>query len=325
MLNRFIIKFSKLSPFMIVLSTTIFVLLGSVPSVYFVTKLYGIKYDEIHIVLSVALPMLLTPLVISIFIKLSKHLKFFQDELEKEIEKNKTKDLIIFEQARFVLMGEMLANISHQWKQPLNTIGLSIVNARFSNGESLEKNFDIIEENVNYLASTIDDFMSFFDKKTYTQIRDVQNILKEVRSIIHMEIISKNIDLEIEVESANGEIQLASSISQVLLNLLNNSKDAFDENIKDKKISLKLIAKEDALEIVCSDNGRGIAPQIKDKIFDPYFTTKHKSQGTGIGLYMSKQIVQKIFGGDISFDIKSACFRMSIPYSDKCMLKKGIK
>lgn len=325
MTNIFILKFSKLSGFMIVLLTTIFVLVLSIPAVYFVTKFYGVEYAELHIFLSIALPMLLTPPVISTFIKLSKHLKHFQDELAREVEKNKKKDLMLFEQARFALMGEMLANISHQWKQPLNTIALCVANARLSKRENLEKNFDIMESNINYLASTIDDFMSFFDKKTYTQIRDLEDILKEVKSITYMEIMSRGIELEIEVDSANGEIQLTSSISQVLLNLLNNAKDAFDDNIGDKKILLKFSAKEDLLEIVCCDNGRGIDAQIKDKIFDPYFTTKHKTQGTGIGLYMSKQIVQQVFGGDIYFDDRAACFCMDIPYSDKCMLKKEVE
>lgn len=324
MLNAFVIKFSKLSPFLIVLLTTFFVLLGSVPSVYIVTKFYGVSYDHIHIVLSIALPMLLTPPVITAFIKLSKHLRHFQEELEIEIQNNKKKDIMLFEQARFVLMGEMLANISHQWKQPLNTIGLCVVNARFSKRKNLDSNFDIIEKNVNYLASTIDDFMTFFDKKTYTQIRDLENILKEVKSICHMEIISKEIVLEIEVDDNIGKIELASSISQVLLNLLNNAKDALSEDIKDKKISLKFTANEEGLEVVCCDNGRGISPQNKDKIFDPYFTTKHKTQGTGIGLYMSKQIVQKIFAGEIYFDIESECFHINLPYSDMCMLKKGV-
>ncbi|MDD2448246.1 MAG: HAMP domain-containing sensor histidine kinase [Sulfurimonas sp.] len=273
-------------------------------------------------ILSIVLPMLLTPPVISTFIKLSKHLKHFQEELEIEIKNNKKKDLMLFEQARFALMGEMLANISHQWKQPLNTIGLCVANARLSNEESIERNFDIIEKNVNYLASTIDDFMSFFDKKTYTQIRNLEDILTEVKSIIYMQITSKGISLEIEVNGDERDILLASSISQVLLNLLNNAKDAINDNMKDKKISLKFNVRDANLEIVCCDTGSGIAPEIKDKIFDPYFTTKHKTQGTGIGLYMSKQIVQKIFDAEIYFEIESGCFRINLPYSDRCMLKK---
>lgn len=328
MLNKCVINFSKFSPLAIVFLTTLFVLLGSVPSVYLVTKLYGVAYENIHLVLSVVLPMLLTPPVILMFIKLSKHLKNFQDELEIEIEKNKKKDLMLFEQARFVLMGEMLANISHQWKQPLNTIALSIVNTKFldpQNREGFEKNFDVMEKHISYLASTIDDFMSFFNKENSTQVRTLQSILKEVRTIIDMEISAKNISLEIEIEKEKGEILLASSISQVLLNLLNNAKDAFDDNMTDKKISLKFIAKEDSLEIACCDNGRGMSAQIKDKIFDPYFTTKDKTQGTGIGLYMSKQIVQKIFAGKITCELEPVCFYIKMPYTDKCLLQEGTK
>ncbi len=325
MFNQIIIKFSKLSPFTIVFLTTFFVLLGSIPAVYMVTILYGVEYEGIHIVLSIVLPLLLTPPVISAFIKLSKHLRYFKDELDKEVEKNQKKDAILFEQARFVLMGEMLANISHQWKQPLNTIGLSVVNARLSGGDNLDNNFDIIESNVNYLSSTINDFISFFNKKTYTELRDLKDVLKEIKSIVDMEITRKDILLDIKIESDNSKIELSSSIAQVLLNLLNNAKDAFTHDMNDKKISLKFTAKERVLEISCCDNGKGIDSKIKDKIFDPYFTTKHKTQGTGIGLYMSKQIVEKVFNGNISLESEATCFRINIPYSDKCILKKGIK
>ncbi len=305
---------------MIIFLTTFFVLLGSVPSVYLVTKFYSVEYAGVHIVLSIVLPMLLTPPVIFTFIKLSKHLKYFRDELEKEIEKNKNKDLILFEQARFVLMGEMMANISHQWKQPLNTIGLCIVDAKFSNNDNLEKNFNIIEDNVNYLATTIDDFMSFFDKKTHSEIRELGSIIQEIKSIIELQITNKEIILDIKTDKVCGEVKIASSISQVILNLLNNAKDAFDKNTRDKKIILKFITTDDSLKISCCDNGNGISLEIKDKIFDPYFTTKNKSLGTGIGLYMSKQIVQKVFNGNMTLNTEPVCFHINIPYSDKCIL-----
>ena len=332
--NSYIVKFSTLSPFMIIFLTTFFVLLASVPAVYFVTKFYGVEYADVHIVLSIVLPVLLTPPVIYTFIKLSKHLKYFKEELEKEIEKNKKKDILLFEQARFVLMGEMMANISHQWKQPLNTISLSVLNAKMSNQDDMAKYFDIMEDNVNYLTSTINDFMSFFDKKTHTEIRDIEDIIKEIKSIILAHIGNKDIALEIKVDSSYGDIKIASSIAQVLLNFLNNAKDAFDDNANAKVITLQLISKKSGVEIFCCDNAKGISPEIKDKIFDPYFTTKYKTQGTGIGLYMSKQIIQKVFDGNIDINSSCAlskecksktCFKITIPYSKNCILKKSQK
>ncbi|WP_324171898.1 HAMP domain-containing sensor histidine kinase [Sulfurimonas sp.] len=322
MLDKHLHKLSLYRPKSIIIFGTIFVVLSSIPLVYILTMLFGAQYTNITFIKSIVTPLLMAPVTIGIIIELSVHLKYFKDELNKEIEKNKKKDAILFEQARFALMGEMLANISHQWKQPLNTISLSVANAKLSSGNNLEKNFDIIESNVNYLASTIDDFMSFFNKKTYTQIRDLKDILKEVKSIINIEIIKNDITLDIEVDCVNNKIELSSSISQVLLNLLNNAKDAFDKDMQDKRIILKFTVKQESLEIICCDSAGGINPEIKNKIFDPYFTTKHKSQGTGIGLYMSKQIVQKIFGGNINFDSESSCFCINLPYSNQCMLKK---
>ena len=250
--------------------------------------------------------------------------------LDKAIDENKKKDIMLFEQARFALMGEMIANISHQWKQPLNTIGLAAVDARISKCDetNLENNFDIIEDNINYLATTINDFMSFFDKRTSLEIRNIESIVKEIKSIIETHISNQNIELEINIENSAKDVQVASSISQVLLNILNNSKDAFIEDAIDKQISLIFRVRNSSLEIVCIDNGKGIAAEIEDKIFDPYFSTKNKTQGTGIGLYMSKQIVQKLFSGSIKINsakdlnkecTNKTCVYINLPYSDKCI------
>ena len=253
--DRLIEKLSSYTPLVISIYTTIFVLAGSIPAVYLFAKIFATPYTGFLFITSVALPIILTPITILLFIRLTKHLKYFQDELEKEIQENKKKDILLFEQARFVLMGEMMANISHQWKQPLNTIGLSVVNAKFSDSDNLEKHFDTIEDNINYLATTIDDFMSFFDKKAHMEIRELEDIINEIRSIIHVQIENRGVTLEIEVNSSYGEIQIASSISQVLLNLLNNAKDAFDDSVDAKKINLKFISMKKGLEIICCDTG----------------------------------------------------------------------
>ncbi len=305
----------------------------SILFVYALSQIFHDQYNIYYFVYSVTLPLLLTPVVVVIVIRLTKHLKSTKQYLSQEIEQSKKKDIMLFEQARFVLMGEMMANISHQWKQPLNTINLAILTAKTTKADkdNLEKYFDIMEDNVTYLATTIDDFMSFFDKKTNLEIRDLPSIVKEIKSIIETHIKNKYINLEIYIESNNGEVLIASSISQVILNLLNNAKDAFDENAEDKTIILKLTSLYDGLRIECCDNGRGIEPDIIEKIFDPYFTTKQKQQGTGIGLYMSKQIIQKIFNGTIEVSSSCSlgdkckdktCFSIMLPYSKNCILKK---
>jgi len=322
-LDRIIAKLSRYSSFWIVIITTVFVLLGSIPMVYLFSKILGVTYTYFLFSLSVLLPLILTPVVITLLIRLTKHLKYYKEHLKQEIDKNKEKDIIIFEQARFALMGEMIANISHQWKQPLNTIGLAVVSAKVSGleKETVKRSFDIMEDTINYLANTINDFMSFFNQKTYSEVKKLQSIVQEIKSISSVEILSKNIKLDIQIEALPDTIELGSSISQVLLNLINNAKDSFTKEIENPEIIIKFIPREYFLEISCCDNANGIDPAIIDKIFTPYFTTKEKSQGTGIGLYMSRQIIEKVFHAEIKVSSKTGetCFNISIPYSDKCI------
>ena len=172
--------------------------------------------------------------------QLSKHLEYYKKNLEEEIDKNHKKDLMLFEQARFVLMGEMMANISHQWKQPLNNMGLAIVSTRLSanDPEQLNKNFDIMEDNISYLSNTIDDFMSFFDKKTPEETRTIKDIVDEIRSIVQSQIESMGIKFVVNIDKRLEDVKMTSVISQVLLNLINNSKDAMDVSLDYKEIIL---------------------------------------------------------------------------------------
>ncbi len=330
---------SKYNINIIILVVTMIIVITSLLIVYLLASIFNVQDTSFLYVLAIVVPSIQAPLTISIVLKLSKHLKHFKEELEIEISKNKAKDVMLFEQAKFVLMGEMMANISHQWKQPLNTIGLSIVAARTTHSydEDTNRYFDIIEDNVGYLATTIDDFMSFFDKKHHSELRSIKSIIKEINSIIYTHVSNRGVKLEIFLDESNGSIEIASSISQVVLNLINNAKDAFDEEqSRDKKIIVIFRSSEYGLEVECWDNGKGISDEIKDKIFNPYFTTKEKSQGTGIGLHMSKEIVQKFFNGDINLskrrnsrstlysidNTNKTCFFIAVPYSSKCVLKK---
>jgi len=323
------------SPIKIIMLTTLFVLAGSIPMVYVFSYLFDEPYSMFLLSISIFLPLILTPVTISFLIRLTTRLAYVKKYLDEEISKNKQKDIILFEQARFVLMGEMMANISHQWKQPLNTINLALLNMKLSDLESTNKNYDIIEDNVNYLASTIDDFISFFDKRTHFEMKTLEAIKKEILSIIDAHIKNKNIDLEVLIDESYGEIRIASSISQVVLNLINNAKDAL-ENAEVKKIRVQFLVNEFGLEVECCDSGSGIDESIKDKIFAPYFTTKEKTQGTGIGLYMSKEIIHKIFDGKINISSRSlsrstlypatnlekTCFFIALPYSQNCYMKE---
>ncbi len=339
LLDKVIVKLSIYSPVIIITIVSLVVVLSSIPLVYILVNLFDAQYTTTIFVMSIAAPSLMVPPTILIMINLSKHLLYFKEALQKEVQKNRQNDVVLFEQARFALMGEMMANISHQWKQPLNTVGLAVVAMRTSDQseDEKDKHFEIIENNINYLATTVDDFISFFDKRTHNEMKNLNSITKEIKSIIDSAMSSKNIELEIIIDNSYGDIEIASSISQVVLNLLGNAKDAFDENSARKEIKLQFISNEYGLEVECCDNGKGIDEKIKDKIFDPYFSTKAKKQGTGIGLYMSKEIIQKIFDGKIDVSSREysrssmhpvdnsakTCFYIAIPYSSNCILKEG--
>jgi|GEM_PF-2006636 len=339
MLNRIMIKLASLSEVFIITIITLVLVIVSIFFVYFLAWIFETQYTIFIFQSSIITPLVISPGVLYMVFKLSKHLLYFKEFLHQEIQKNKHQDLILFEEARYALMGEMMANISHQWKQPLNTIGLAIFSLRTSakSPEEMEKHFDIMEDNVSHLATTIDDFMSFFDKKTHSEMKDLDAIIKEIKSIIYTHIANQNIELEINLDNTHGDITIASSVSQIILNLLNNAKDALKERVSDKKIRLQLTSTQFGLEIECCDNGSGIDEKIKDKIFDPYFTTKQKKQGTGIGLYMSKEIVYKFFDGKIDVSSRKfsrsskhpednsgkTCFYIAIPYSPNCILEKS--
>jgi signal transduction histidine kinase len=315
--DKIVQRLSQYSASRIIILGTLFVITGSVPLVYLYSLVSGMEYTFALFFVSILLPALLSPITLYVFIKLSKHLKHFRDELDKQIEKNRQQDILLFEQARFSLMGEMMANISHQWKQPLNTINLCMINSKLS--ENKDEYFDIIEDNVNYLSSTIDDFMSFFDNKTYSEIRELGDIIREIKSIVLTHIKNNEIDFKIEFDVDYKKIHIASSISQVMLNLINNAKDSCINEKANREILLKITDKKDHLALMCCDSGKNIDKDIKEKIFDPYFTTKAKNKGTGIGLYMSRQIVQKVFDGVIYYEEAPKCFYVELPYGEKCI------
>ncbi len=326
--SKIIFALTHATPVRLVVYSTLFVLMSSIPLVYFSSLVIGVEYTKVFFSISVILPLILTPPVTLLLIHLANNLAFVQEKLHQEIENNRQKDLIMFEQARFILMGEMLANISHQWKQPLNTINLALLSMKLQESglENRDKNFTIIEENVNYLASTIDDFMSFFDKRTHSEIKPLHEVIREIHSVIDAHLENKNIELEMVMDESFSRVKIASSITQVLLNLINNAKDAL-EGAEDKKIYIHFAPSDSGVEIECCDNGKGIDTKIAEKIFEPYFTTKDKTQGTGIGLYMSREIVHKVFNGTINIDIKNefssykTCFNIFLPYSQNCILE----
>ncbi|MEA3227576.1 MAG: ATP-binding protein [Campylobacterota bacterium] len=231
-----------------------------------------------------------------------------QEQVEMQKQKEKQQN-ILFQQSKMASMGEMIGNIAHQWRQPIaiismwaNNIIVDIDIEEIEN-ENLRKYANKINEQTRHLSQTIDDFRNFFspnkEKTTFTikeSIDKTMNLLTASFKTHNIEVIQKIEDIEI--------VTLENELTQAMLNIVKNAKDILISlERKDKKlIFINAYVKERAIIIEIIDNGGGVPEDIKDKIFEPYFTTKHKSQGTGIGLYMTESIISKHLNGTIDVE-----------------------
>ncbi|NOX15911.1 MAG: PAS domain S-box protein [Epsilonproteobacteria bacterium] len=229
-----------------------------------------------------------------------------ENKIKKEVEKNRKKDRLLYQQSRLAAMGEMIGNIAHQWRQPLSELGITIYKMKklfTSNGDEniFLESYDHSREVIKSMSSTIEDFRNFFNPNRVKDYFLISEAVSETLNILGGTI--RKYDLNINVHCSEP-VQIEGYLNefiQVLINLINNSKDAFVKNIVKKRyidIEIKRDTKNNAI-ISFSDNAKGIDEKIIDKIFDPYFTTKHSSTGTGLGLYMSKTIVKNSMNGDI--------------------------
>ena len=218
----------------------------------------------------------------------------------------KRQDQIMVEQSKMASLGEMLANIAHQWRQPLSIISTSASGVKINNelktldDKLLNDSMDSIVKSAQYLSNTIEDFRNFIkndkQKEHFCLKQNIQNNLKILAGTIknHFITVELQIEEDIEINSYPNEL------TQVFINLINNAKDAFIQNeVKEKYIFITLFLENDMAVIQIKDNAGGIKKKILPKIFDPYFTTKHKSQGTGLGLYMSHRIINESMHGTI--------------------------
>lgn len=250
-------------------------------------------------------------------------------KIEDEIEKNRQKDLLLFEQAKLAAMGEMIGNIAHQWRQPLNIVSMLFQKLHYlsKNNPSDEKAISTVVnqamETIAHMSQTIDAFRGHFEPNREKTSYDPSSIIKSIAVLIEPSLNLSGISLNIS--SPREPIYLygfPEDLKQVLLNIVNNAKDAISvNNIESGEISIKIELSVDDSELVIKicDNGIGIKEEYIGKIFEPYFTTKHKSQGTGIGLYMSKRIIEERLGGKIAVlaSQNNTVFTITLPLSNK--------
>ncbi|MFK5881636.1 MAG: cache domain-containing protein [Sulfurospirillum sp.] len=237
----------------------------------------------------------------------------YKNTILDEMEKSKKQLMLIQNQNKLASMGEMLGNISHQWKQPLNTLGISVSKMMlleedgYLSKEIMLKSLSRMEKNIAYLSKTIDVFRDFFKPSVNVE---KFNLEEEIEDIVYMVQCSFEHSLISISCVCDDDILIKGDrkkLEQVFLNILNNAKDAILSNkIRDGAVEIKAVKTGQKVKITIQDNALGVPLEIKDKIFEPYFTTKDQSKGTGVGLYMSKIIIENNFQGELDFENRKA-------------------
>lgn len=246
-------------------------------------------------------------------------------ELEAKAKKSQHQ-LAIMQENRVTQMGEMIENIAHQWRQPLAHINSSILiidtilaQNNFKN-ETIEDKLLEIESLTNYMSDTINDFKNFFNSDKGREEFKLQQIVDNSLSILRGVLSTHYIEVEMKIDERVLFYGYPSEIQQVIVVILNNAKDILlSRDIKNPKIMIYLDESDEYYNIVICDNAGGVEEENLEKVFEPYFTTKHKSQGTGISLYISKMIIEDGLQGKLSVQNKNggAYFKISLPKGDR--------
>ncbi len=230
-----------------------------------------------------------------------------EERVAKEVIKNIDKEKQLVQQSRMALMGEMLSMIAHQWRQPLNAISATSASIelkaglnRLDNASAIEKAQDI-SDFTQHLSETIDDFRNFFKSNKEKKETSYDEIIKSVMGIIKVSLINKNIQLSQDLNCHETFVTYSNEVKQVVLNLIKNAEDVLlEKEVEDPYIKIETYTKEGQYTLKVSDNAGGVPKEIIDNIFDPYFSTKKSKEGTGLGLYMSKMIIEEHCGGELS-------------------------
>ena len=242
--------------------------------------------------------------------------KELESKVKEEVEKNRQKDQKIFEQSKMAQMGELISMIAHQWRQPLGAIGSSVVSVqnklllgkydlddkaqREEFIKYVQTKFKDIAEYTEFLSKTIDDFRGFYKQNKEKEFISLKEIIENTLNIIQSPMENHNIKFYLQFSQAEPLNIYKNELIQVILNILKNSEDNFiDQNLDEKKITIKSYENTDFQIIEIEDNGGGIPQNILLNIFEPYFSTKDEKNGTGLGLYMSKIIVEEHHDGEI--------------------------
>jgi signal transduction histidine kinase len=279
-----------------------------------------------------------SPLVLELGIDITER-KFYEEELKTrqkeieeinanlenrvktELEKNRQKDFIMMHQSRLAAMGEMIGHIAHQWKQPLNALNILLFNIKdgLEEPELDKERFHTLiptgEKLIRKMSKTIDDFRSFFKPDKQKEKFSINKNVRNALSMVEADFKYHNISLIMNEREEITFDRFTNEYSQVVLNIIGNATDSIIAKGVGGEITIDIFCEDDSAIVGIKDNGGGVPEEIINRIFDPYFTTKEGTKGTGIGLYMSKIIIEDHMGGRIDFKNVDggAEFRIIIP------------
>ena len=233
-----------------------------------------------------------------------------EQKVQIETSKQKEQEQLLIQQTRLAAMGEMIGNIAHQWRQPLNALGLVLQNLKFSydmgelDEKMMDKSINKADMLTKNMSKTIDDFRNFFKPNKSKEKFGINENVNKAIELVESTFEHHNIKLEKNFSSDELEFHgFPNEFSQVILNILTNAKDAIIENkILNPLVIVETKIENDNICISIKDNANGIDENIVNKIFEPYFTTKDEGKGTGIGLYMSKIIIENNMNGKIEVE-----------------------
>ncbi len=245
--------------------------------------------------------------------------------IEAEVQANRKKDHIMYQQARLASMGEMVANIAHQWRQPLNIIALIMQDFYISgqlgtlSSEKLEKEYARANSVLQYMSSTIDDFRTFFKHNDKSELFYVNSAIDSLLTLVSKTMEHNSIEVVTDIEDEITVYGHKNEFVQALINLINNAREAITAHSTRGIIEIKAYTDDSDVHITVQDSGGGIDKKVIEQVFEPYFTTKHQTQGTGLGLYMSHQIIVNNMNGSIYAKNREegTCFYISLPKGDQ--------
>ena len=287
----------------------------------YVDKIINDKTEQLNIkfhvkvinIISMAIILTILLLLISLYITklLEKKFSNYKREINTYIDKNNKQQHILSQQAKMAAMGEMLGNIAHQWRQPLSVITTVATGMKLQkefdslDDETFDKSIDNITNSALYLSDTIEDFRNFFRTDKEETLFSVKDIFEKVFKLTDAQF--KNLEIIFIKEINDFKLfGFENEFVQALINILNNAKDALENMEKPRLIFISTKKDNDKLIIKITDNAGGINEDIIDKVCEPYFTTKHQAKGTGIGLYMTEEIIVNHMNG--SFNINNCEF-----------------